>query len=48
VYRRVLSEKGIAGVVANADGGTRIVEMNIRHPHPQWEIVRQSLCNFVR
>jgi len=28
------SEKGIAGAVANADGGTRVVEMNI-HPQPQ-------------
>jgi hypothetical protein len=29
------SERGTAGVVANADTGTRIVKINIRHLHPQ-------------
>jgi hypothetical protein len=32
VYRRVFSERGIAGAAANADGGTRVVKENIRHP----------------
>ena len=28
-------KKGTAGIVANADNGTRAVKINIRHPHPQ-------------
>jgi len=42
----IYSEKEIAGGAAN--GATRVVEINGRHPHPLREIVRQSLCDFVR